>query len=113
MKRSLISLCCLLVTYLLFSQDNSKEYLDLIEKGRSLIRAKDYKNAAITFSSAISLASDKDPIFAHHRAAFSWALANYPDSAFYHLNFIANLKDLSFKDVDDIISNSLFNICEN
>ncbi len=73
----------------LFGQRNLQRYPDLVRKADSLYYAKDYKNSAFTFSKAFKANHWNATSKEHYNAACSWALANYPDSAFYHLNYIA------------------------
>jgi len=64
-------------------------YMALAKKADPLYQAKDYKNSALTYSSAfktngwIGLSTDR------YNAACSWALANNADSAFFQLDRIA------------------------
>lgn len=85
------------------SQELSKEYTDLITKGRQYYFAKDYKNAAATFSQAYKLAGDITPVIDRHRAAFSFALAGNADSAFFYLENITRMPVLTFDDFTRIV----------
>ena len=65
------------------------EYYVLVKKADDLYHIKDYKNAAITYSSAfktfgwLGYANDR------YSAACCWAMAGFPDSAFFNLYRIA------------------------
>lgn len=108
MKKALLIVCCILYTYFSFSQDNSKEYTDLVNSGFSFYSKQDYKNAAIKFTSAVDLKGDKVDINIRRSAAFCWALANYPDSAFYQLNIVSNIETLTFPDYVNFTSDNDF-----
>ncbi len=73
----------------LFGQSVSQNYSDLVRKADSLYQVKDYKNSAFTFSRAFKANDWNATSKEHYNAACSWALANVPDSAFYHLNYVA------------------------
>lgn len=98
MKKTLLSIYCVLASFISFSQDRSNEYDALINKCFSLYSAKDYKNAAISATEAINLVGNKADNRIRKFAAFCWALADNSDSAFYQLNIIANLENLTFPD---------------
>lgn len=91
MKTTTFLLCFVIYTTSLFAQNNSQKYNELIKTASALYNAKDYKNSALTYSDAFKangwIATSKD----HYNAACSWALAENPDSAFYHLNYIATV----------------------
>ena len=97
MKKKLVTVGCLLGTLFSFSQVNSKDYNDLITKSRLLYQAKDYRNAAITVSSAVRMGGDSTPIIDRDRAAYTWSLAGNADSSFYYLNTIADMENLTFE----------------
>jgi len=89
MKQTTIFLVFVISMHLTFGQNSRQEYSDFVKKADSLYKAKDYKNAAFTFSLAFKannwLGSNTD----RYSAARSWALANNPDSAFFQLYRIA------------------------
>jgi pimeloyl-ACP methyl ester carboxylesterase len=89
MKRTTFFFGFVIFIVSLFGQRTPQKYPDLVRIADSLYNAKDCKNSAFTFSRAFEAngwnASSKE----HYNAACSWALANYPDSAFYHLNHVA------------------------
>jgi pimeloyl-ACP methyl ester carboxylesterase len=89
MKTKLLFFGCVIFTVSLFGQGTSRKYPDLIRTADSLFNAKDYKNSAFAFSAAFEANGWNATSKEHYNAACSWALANYPDSAFYHLNYVA------------------------
>ncbi|MEI8226528.1 MAG: hypothetical protein WCG82_11445, partial [Bacteroidota bacterium] len=89
MKTTTLFFGFVIFTVSLFGQSNPHKYPDLIRIADSLYNAKDFKNSAFAFSKAFKSNGWKATSKEHYNAACSWALANYPDSAFYHLNFIA------------------------
>ena len=83
-KISLLTvLICL--TFKIFSQEYSKKYTELVNKADSLYRAKDYKNSAFTYSEAFRTNGWTAKSVNRYNAACSWSMANYADSAFFHL----------------------------
>lgn len=72
-----------------FGQNIPQKYYDLIKKADSLYNAKEYKSSAFTYSSAFKENGWKGRSEDRYNVARSWALANYPDSAFFQLNRIA------------------------
>ena len=83
-KISLLTvLICL--TFKTFSQEYSKKYTGLVNKADSLYKAKDYKISAFTYSEAFKANSWTTKTVDRYNAACSWSMANYADSAFFHL----------------------------
>ena len=80
---------------------NSPAYSKLVQKADSFYNAKAYKESAFTYSTAFKLNSGKGSTDDCYNAACSWALANYPDSAFSILNQIA--ANGSYNNYDHII----------
>jgi pimeloyl-ACP methyl ester carboxylesterase len=78
-----------IITVSLFGQITPQRYHDLVRIADSLYNAKDFKNSAFTFSRAFQANGWNATSKEHYNAACSWALADYPDSAFYHLNYIS------------------------
>ena len=110
-KNPLFAICSIALTILTYCQDNLKEFAKLKRDGDSLYEIKDYRNSAISYSSAIPFAKDAGEIILNNtrwQAASSWSLGNYPDSAFAYLNTIANSKDLSFSYFNDLITDNDF-----
>ena len=66
------------------------EYDKLVKKADSLDEAKDYKNSALTYSSAFKINGWKDYSKYGYNAACSWAKANNSDSAFSCLERMVN-----------------------
>jgi len=89
MKTTTLFLSFVILTVFLFGQSTPQKYPDLIRIADSLYNAKDFKHSAFAFSDAFKAPDSKITINHRYNAACSWALANYPDSAFYHLNYIA------------------------
>lgn len=89
MKTTTILITLLISATALLAQNNHQMYDDLIRKADSLYQVKDYKNSALTFSRAFKANDWNATSREHYNAACSWALANVPDSAFYHLNYVA------------------------
>jgi len=89
MKLTTTFLIFVISTSFLFGQSVSQNYSDLIRKADSLYQVKDYKNSAFTFSRAFKANDCNATSNEHYNAACSWALAKVPDSAFYHLNYVA------------------------
>jgi len=83
-----------------------KQYYYLIGKADSLIRLKEYKNAAIIYSMAFR--ENRDLGFPNDRynAACSWALSGQSDSAFINLNRIANAG--KYDNLKKLINDSAF-----
>jgi hypothetical protein len=93
MKKTSLFLIFVLSTLYMFSQNNVQEYAELIEKAESLYSAKDYKNSAFTYSNAFKESNGIATVDERYNAACSWALANYPDSAFYNLYHITKFNN--------------------
>lgn len=91
MKKTTLFLALAIWTILAFSQNIPNAYLGLIKKADSLYKAKEYKNSASTYSEAFKANGWKATTNDRYNAACSWALANYPDSAFFNLFRIATL----------------------
>ncbi len=79
----------------LSGQNTSPKYVVLIKVADSLYNAKDFKGSTFAFSEAFKTSDAKLTSNHSYNAACSWALANYPDSAFYYLNFLATSMDYS------------------
>ena len=93
MKTTLFLLTLLISATSLLAQKNHQKYDVLIRKADSLYQVKDYKNSALEFSEAFNAHDAKITINHRYNAACSWALASVPDSAFYHLNYVATKMD--------------------
>jgi hypothetical protein len=88
MKKVAFLIICNLVTFLTNGQSN--EYTSFIMTADSLYKIKEYKKSAFTYSEAFKSNEWKGKVEDRYNAACSWALSNYPDSAFFHLNRIAS-----------------------
>ena len=89
MKTTIFLLTLLISATALLAQNNHQKYDVLIRKADSLYQVKDYKNSAHAFSDAFNAPDAEITMNHRYNAACSWALANVPDSAFYHLNYVA------------------------
>jgi pimeloyl-ACP methyl ester carboxylesterase len=89
MKTTTFLLTLLISATFLLAQKNHQKYDVLIRKADSLYQVKDYMNSALSFSVAFNAPDAKITMNHHYNAACSWALVNVPDSAFYHLNYVA------------------------
>jgi|JI10StandDraft_1071094.scaffolds.fasta_scaffold53323_2 hypothetical protein len=83
------------------AQTIPQEYFDLVKKADSLYTIKDYKNSAFNYSMAFKAHGWKAMSKNRYDAACSWSMANYPDSAFFNLERIANL--MGYSNYDHII----------
>lgn len=94
----------LLIAVFSYSQDYSKEFVTLLNKGRTLNQAGDYKNAAIAYSSAIRIGGNLVTNNNRWTMACYWMRAKLPDSSFEQLNSIAGLKTVTFGFVEDVLT---------
>lgn len=85
----ILAMCLLHLPIL--AQEPPPEYTKLIKKAFTLYEAKEYKKSAFTYSAAVKSNGGKGYRDDRYNAACSWALAGYPDSAFYNLNRIATM----------------------
>jgi hypothetical protein len=108
MKTTILFFGFVIFTVSLFGQSNPQKYSDLVRIADSLYNAKDYKNSAFTYSNAFKANGWKATRNERYNASCSWALANYPDSAFFNLNYIAELMNYTnsghIKSDPDLIS---------
>jgi hypothetical protein len=101
MKKLLLLVVVLFNASELFAQKFSPpEYLILVTKADSLYKAKDYKQSAFTFSAAFKAFNGHGSPTHYYDVACCWALAGYPDSAFY------NLKKSNYSNYDHVIADS-------
>jgi pimeloyl-ACP methyl ester carboxylesterase len=89
MKTTQLFLGFILFAVSLFGQSNAQKNADLIRQADSLYTVKEFKNSAYTYSEAFKANGWKATVNQRYNASCSWALANYPDSAFFNLNYIA------------------------
>jgi hypothetical protein len=94
-----------------FIYAQGEEYAKLIKKADSLYYIQGYKKAATTYSKAFETIGWKGTSNHHYNASCSWAMANLPDSSFYHLEKIA--RSMNFKNYDHIIKDSDLEILHN
>jgi pimeloyl-ACP methyl ester carboxylesterase len=108
MKTTTLFLGFVIFTVFSFGQSTPQKYPDLVRIADSLYNAKDFKNSAFTYSNAFKANGWKATINERYNASCSWALANYPDSAFFNLNYIATLMNYTnfghIKSDPDLIS---------
>src|SRR5687768_8350942 len=90
MKKTLLAFFLFIGLTVTYGQTNLPEYTNLVKKADSLFQLKDYKNSALTYSSAFKTLGWKGLEIDRYNAARSWALANNSDSAFFNLQRIAD-----------------------
>ena len=83
---------------------------DLFYKGDSLYGAKDFKNAAMSYSAGIRGKGNNAMLFRYTFCAALWSLANVPDSAFYYLDILSKSDKISVGDVDGIKNDDAFSL---
>lgn len=107
MKKLIICFLCFVAALPLFSQQAPPEYKEFITKAESFYKDKEYKKAALAYSSAFKsygwLGASSD----RYNAARAWSMAKIPDSAFYNLYRLINKK--GYDDYDKIIKEEAFN----
>ena len=101
LKKTIVSLSCIVITNIAVAQ-MPQAYFDLAKKADSLYKIKEYKNSAFTYSLAFKANGWKGTADDRYNAACSWALANYPDSAFFQLNRIATR--INYSDYDHTVA---------
>jgi len=94
MKIIMFFLGILICSLSLYGSNTLSKYDVLIKKADSLYQIKDFNKSAFTFSKAFNLTDTEITINHRYNAACSWALANYPDSAFFYLDYIT--KNLNY-----------------
>ncbi|HNL37520.1 MAG TPA: hypothetical protein PKH43_00255 [Saprospiraceae bacterium] len=93
MKTCLFSAAvCLFCIPFLFGQNNG--YKAHVHRADSLFRAGQYRASADAFTDAFSTLGGKAEPEDRYTAAQAWALANVPDSAFYHLGRLLDKTEL-------------------
>jgi hypothetical protein len=88
-KLSVLLILSMITINHVFAQEIPNEYYKLVNEADSLYEVAEYKASAFTYSAAMQKIGGKALIHDRYNAACSWALANYPDSAFYHLHRLA------------------------
>ena len=82
--------CALVISFIMFTRIGiSQTYSELLDKADSLYEAKDYRSSGIAYNEAFKASNGKGKPIDRYYAACSWALAGFPDSAFYYLNLVA------------------------
>lgn len=71
------------------AQQYQNDYDDYKKQAETLYKQKEYRSSALKYSEAFASIGDKGTINDRYNAACSWAMANEPDSAFYHLKRVA------------------------
>jgi hypothetical protein len=89
MKQPTIFLIFIVSATLTLGQNSRDDYSYFSKKADSLYKAKDFKNAAFTYSEAFKSLGWKGSPIHRYNAACSWALAGVADSAFFQLDNIA------------------------
>jgi len=101
MKKTILFLITLFSVNVLFAQSSIPAvYGILVKQADSLYNVKAYKESAFTYSAAFKANNDRGSDKERYNAACSWALANYPDSAF------SNLQKSGYTNYDHIIEDS-------
>lgn len=90
MRKTVLFLVFVISVIIASSQNSPANYSVLVKKADSLYKAKDYLKSAFRYSEAFKANGWKASSNDRYNAACSWALANYPDSAFFNLYRIAN-----------------------
>lgn len=93
MKCKYIVLAFLISQLPLNGQDSGQPYSALIKVADSLYNVKDYLNSIRVYTAAFMIHNGTIPASDRYNAACTWALANIPDSAFYHLNHLAKYQN--------------------
>ncbi len=83
-KYFVLLFCCTLFIKI-SAQRVSSEYDRLVQKADSFYKIKEYKKSALVYSRAFKSVGWKGSMTDRYNAACSWALAGYPDSAFFNL----------------------------
>ena len=84
-----LTIVLLFISTLAFAQPLPSQYGFFIHQADSLYDIKQYKNSAFTYNKAFETIGRKGIANDRYNAACSWAMANYPDSAFYNLTILA------------------------
>lgn len=93
MKNTFILLVFIISFSILNGQHSDQSYSALIKTADSLYNAKDYLNSTTVYSVAFKIKNWNVPASDRYNAACCWALANNPDSAFYHLIYLATIQN--------------------
>ena len=90
-----IAFIFLFIAKITLGQTVPKAYSVFIKQADSLRKIKEYKNSAFAYDQAFSANGRKAFPNDRYNAAGSWAMAGYPDSAFYQLTKIATRSNFS------------------
>jgi hypothetical protein len=99
MKKTLcvvLSFTFLTITY---GQTYDQSYIDLVKKAESLYAEKQYKASAMEYSNAIHRNKGRGKLSDLYNAACSWAMANYPDSAFAYLRLCVAMNYVNYEHI--------------
>jgi len=95
MKKTALIITIILSVSYSFGQKTTKEYNKLIKKAENNYYNKNYIESAKTYSEAFQENGGKGLREDYYNLACSWALANYKDSAFSNLYYIAKSMNYS------------------
>jgi hypothetical protein len=84
----------------LFGQTLPKEYIRLSKQADSLYKLKEFKKSGLAYNNAFRAFENKGTVLHKYNAACSWALSNFPDSAFILLNQIVT--KAKYSDFDEV-----------
>lgn len=100
-RKSIICIVLFFASVSIYCQKKvTPEYFFFRTKADSLFKVRDYKASGINYNYAFKTMGNKSLENDRYNAACSWALANYPDSAFIQLFCLTTL--FKFSDVDGI-----------
>jgi hypothetical protein len=103
MKNLILLLVSIVISHLSMAQGTlDMEYLDAMDKGDSLLTAKNYKAAARTYTDAPDGGVRNASRTKHIKAARAWALAGNADSAFF------NLYNMRYPYHDQVVADTAF-----
>ncbi len=85
---------------------NQQQYAAYVEEAWALYQSEDYQASAEKYSMAFDQLGGKAFPDDRYNAACSYALAGVPDSAFYHLFYLAEHPRVKYKDLDHITTDS-------
>jgi len=103
-KNTQLIFCCMLAFGNVFGQEPPQEYYLLVQKAFLLYESKDYKNSALTYSSAFKTWGWKGLGDDRYNAACSWSLAGNVDSSFFNLTRIVT--KLNYSNYNHITTDS-------
>lgn len=93
-----------------FAQDeNETKYNQYIQEAFDLLLAKDYRQSSNKFKAAFDQIDGKAYPNDRYNAACAYALANSPDTAFFHLFRLAESENVKYKDYRQITTDEDLN----